>query len=482
MGHNLEVFGDLNSYSGSLIFNLCAFVLPALYGTLSKLWIAKIDPSQVVTTDVYTYIGVITEVLNDGLPRAAWVIIGDKTNRNLSSRLSLSYTLIVIQTILGAMMALIFIGASNQLAAAFVPAQVRDASISYVRISSVSALSSAMQVAVVDCTRALDSPDVPLLISSTSFLINILLDLLIISKFHVAKRNPTVIDQAIIRLACDMTSAFAGLIYFIYTTRKMQRQTRTSEELKARPTIKALKVLARPAAYTFAESAVRNSMYLWLVSRIVSLGESYGTAWGVFNTIRWGLIMVPVQALEASTLAFVSHRWGQWRARMGVGVQRPRASRKDLLDVIRPSFVSCGLALIVEIPICVCLSLWGMEAFAYYLSASTEVALITRKMWRNINWCYIFYALVTQLGAILLATTPRWYLYQSLISNFLWVLPWAIVVTAVHLPKEQAWTYYSVVFGGALVFDFFDALIVLCIWARRLMHGKMAMGNVNSSF
>lgn len=46
------------SYSGSLIFNLGAFLLPALYSTLSKLWVAKIDSSKVVTTDIYTYIGV----------------------------------------------------------------------------------------------------------------------------------------------------------------------------------------------------------------------------------------------------------------------------------------------------------------------------------------------------------------------------------------------------------------------------------------
>ena len=312
-----------------MVFNLFAFLLPALYGTLSKLWIAKIDPAQVVTTDVYTYIGVVTEVLNDGLPRAAWLIIGDRTTRTVPSRLGLSYTLILVQTVLGAIMTVVFLAASDQLAAAFVPAQVREASITYVQISSVSALSSAMQVAVSDCTRALDNPDVPLLISSTSFIINIILDLLIVSKFHLGSWIPTINDQALIRLACDMSSALAGLLYFVYVARKMQRRSRSIES-RARPGIKAFKILARPSAYTFTESAIRNSLYLWLVTRIISLGENYGTAWGVFNTIRWGLVMVPVQALEASTLTFVGHNWGRWRARVGVNSRRPTASRRDL--------------------------------------------------------------------------------------------------------------------------------------------------------
>lgn len=77
-------------------FNLCAFILPALYGTLSKLWVANIDSSMVVTTDVYTYIGVVAEVLNEGLPRASWLIIGDRANRSISARYSLSFTLIII--------------------------------------------------------------------------------------------------------------------------------------------------------------------------------------------------------------------------------------------------------------------------------------------------------------------------------------------------------------------------------------------------
>ena len=53
---------------GALIFYTGAFILPALYNTLVKIWIANIDSSHVATTDVYTYIGTIAEVLNEGLP------------------------------------------------------------------------------------------------------------------------------------------------------------------------------------------------------------------------------------------------------------------------------------------------------------------------------------------------------------------------------------------------------------------------------
>jgi Na+-driven multidrug efflux pump len=244
---------------------------------------------------VYTYIGVVASVLNDGLPRTAWVIIGDKTTRGIDARVSLTYTLIAVQTVLGALLTVVFVAAADRLAAAFVPEAVRQTSLTYVRISSVEALSSAIDVAVGCATRALDHPDVPLIISSTKFIINILLDMIIISTFHVGSFTPTVNTQALIRMACDLTSALSGLVYLIYITRKLSLQ-----RVPHLISLESLKVLARPGIWTFLESALRNSIYLWLISGIVAMGSDYATAWGVFNTIRWGIVMVPVQACKTT--------------------------------------------------------------------------------------------------------------------------------------------------------------------------------------
>lgn len=314
-----------------MLFNLCAFLLPALYGTLSKLWVAQIDASMVATTDVYTYIGIIIEVLNEGLPRAAWVIIGDHASRTPLARTRIAHSMLATQMALGALLSIAFLASAPQLAAAFVPASVRAASLTYVRISAFSALSSATEVAVSACTRALDRPDVPLLISSAKFLANIALDLLLMSSVRVGRHTPTVNTQAVIRLACDMAGAAAGLLYFLHTTARLRRaELRAGRRESVAPSFVAVKILLRPGVFTLAESAVRNALYLWLISGIVAMGSDYATAWGVFNTIRWGLVMVPVQALEQASLAFVGHAWGRWRAAVGVDNLRPKARRGDL--------------------------------------------------------------------------------------------------------------------------------------------------------
>jgi Na+-driven multidrug efflux pump len=303
-----------SSYLGALLFNAGAFILPALYGTLVKLWIANINSSLVVTTDVYTYIGTVAEVLNEGLPRAVWVTIADKEARSFEARLELAHTLVVFQAVLGLIMSIAFAGAARQFSATFVPHDVREASITYVRISAFSALSSAIEVAVSNATRALDKPDVPLFISSVKVGLNIILDLLFISKFHVGSWSPDINMQATIRLSCDMAAALAGLSYFFITT-TIRRRREDPDWWSEPPTLSAFLVLLKPGSITFIESAVRNALYLWLVARVIAMSADYATAWGVFSTIRWGLIMVPVQALEATTLAFVGHAWGQLKQR-----------------------------------------------------------------------------------------------------------------------------------------------------------------------
>ncbi|KAG7289862.1 hypothetical protein NEMBOFW57_006239 [Staphylotrichum longicolle] len=264
---------------------------------------SPIDRSLVVTTDVYTYIGIVAEVLNEGLPRAAWVIIGDSASRPWTRRLGLTYTLILFQSVLGLIMSIGFLAGAATFAKGFVPIEVRDASLTYVRISAFSALSSAIETAVAAATRALDKPDVPLVISTTKFAVNITLDLLIISRFHVGSHQPTVNMQAGIQLTCNMTAAFVGLGYFLWTTTRSSlrddhhegnNNTDHTEPTNTRPSLRALLVLIRPGLLTLIESAIRNALYLWLVTTIVALGSTYATAWGVFNTIRWGLVMVPV--------------------------------------------------------------------------------------------------------------------------------------------------------------------------------------------
>ena len=66
-------------------------------------------------------------------------------------------------------------------------------------------------------------------------------------------------------------------------------------------------------------------------------------------------------------------------------------------------------------------------------------------------------------------------MYQSLASNLLYVLPWAIACQVVDLNADDAWTYHSLVFGGSLVFSFADILVVDHLWAWALMTERASL-------
>jgi hypothetical protein len=116
------------------------------------------------------------------------------------------------------------------------------------------------------------------------------------------------------------------------------------------------------------------------------------------------------------------------------------------------------------------------QTIDWYIHLKTPPYLTPSKEANPTRRCYVLYAVSTQLATILLATRPRWYLYQSLISNILYVLPWAIVCQVVKLDADNAWTYHSLVFGGSLVFSFVDILVVEALWAWRLITGRLYLG------
>lgn len=71
---------------------------------------------------------------------------------------------------------------------------------------------------------------------------------------------------------------------------------------------------------------------------------------------------------------------------MGVESRKPKMSRRQLTGVVEPALTSLIIALIVEVPLCIFLAIFGRRPFASYLSGSTTVAGITAHMWQTIDW------------------------------------------------------------------------------------------------
>jgi hypothetical protein len=53
---------------------------------------------------------------------------------------------------------------------------------------------------------------------------------------------------------------------------------------------------------------------------------------------------------------------------------------------MRPALISVIVILIVEVPLCIFMSLFGCKPFAYFLSGSEKASEITAHMWQTIDW------------------------------------------------------------------------------------------------
>jgi hypothetical protein len=101
----------------------------------------------------------------------------------------------------------------------------------------------------------------------------------------VTSGSVSVNTQAVIRLCCDAAGALAGLLFYLYISGLLPHRPLEATDSR-KPNLHGLKLMIQPGSYTFAESAVRNALYLWLVTGIVSLGNDYATVLSPFHRFK----------------------------------------------------------------------------------------------------------------------------------------------------------------------------------------------------
>lgn len=206
-------------YFGALLMNLGTAFIPALYGTLSIMWVGGLGGAGGVAVAVsYTYAGVVVECFNGGLPRAVWYVdfcssclrgfalclrairdcsmtdqprilvylriyrVGCSVDRRRTDPIgqALRYrstttnrtsfteswrhtqirTLITVQTLLCLCILVAFLASARAFVGAFVPQGTDvEMSVKYVRLSSGSLAVGLVNTAIGLGTRALDHPE-----------------------------------------------------------------------------------------------------------------------------------------------------------------------------------------------------------------------------------------------------------------------------------------------------------------------------------
>ncbi|KAI9099867.1 hypothetical protein DFS34DRAFT_680246 [Phlyctochytrium arcticum] len=501
-------FPARNTFAGALLLNFIAFLIPALYGTLQKLWIGQIDPSGVRVKDAWGWMTLLTDTATEGLSRVAYLLVGDLT-RPMGDRLQLATTLVLGQGFSGIFGASALAIAAPGFALPFFSSAIKASSTKFVRVASFAAGFGVIQAAVEATTRSLDRPEVPVVISLCKTILNIILDAALLSPYRVDKAIPTYNTQAAIRLSCDGFGAFVGCVYFVYLVYKIKpRGTKFPI-----PTFHTVLVILHPGNFSVVEAALRHGLLHWLAAAIVPLSAPYAAAFGVFKKIRLGLIMVPALALDRTSVTMMGHRWGAFRERFGdpkswragplqnneakeTGIEleddtidvehvcsidkkapvvistavltSANPSYKDIIDLARPGIIALVAILVIELILNTILSAGPIRNLAFYLSSNAPVADLAANMFHSLNWTYILLSASMPLASILLATRVDLWFFSSLVTNLVWLLPWCIFFAAKDASANKAWTYHSVSFAGPMVLGLFVTIAAVGIWTWHL--------------
>lgn len=465
---------EICRFLGALAFNALAFLLPASLTTLSKTWLPRTDSSHIGTSNEFQCLDFTSKLLNEGVPRAAWIVIGDTASRTYSERLRLTHTLMLFQLVISFVVFLLF----SMLADLFVTPGLSDENhgrtLAYVRLIAGSMIPSAVETALVISSRALDRPDIPLVISFTNYILNIILGVHLGAILPAEKwgANADLTTQTELTLLCNILSLLAGLAYYVYSA--IFRSHNLLSTSRLRPGLASLSALWQPGMNTLLESLLRNLLSIFATSSIGSMRLLHASSWLIFTDLRWGLLMAPTRAFEAAALTHVAHNWSQLHAQAGLAAERVRISWGRVRLITQPARAAIALNIALEVPVSIFMGVWAMQHYASWSASNTsDIAQVAGQMWRASGWAYLCYVMSLPVGAVLLASKPRWWLSASLGPQILWVLPWALACSGRKIDQMKARWYYESVFEGTLVVTSVCVMVGMVLWVRSIRRGSM---------
>jgi hypothetical protein len=86
----------------------------------------------------------------------------------------------------------------------------------------------------------------------------------------------------------------------------------------------------------------------------------------------------------------------------------------------------------------------------------------------------MFSPITAILGAILIATIPRFFFLQSSLTNA-WIMTWAIAVPGENLTPDSAWNHLAVILSIEQILGFVGAICSIWLWRKLLMKGKVKL-------
>ncbi|MBD3213490.1 MAG: hypothetical protein GF311_12855, partial [Candidatus Lokiarchaeota archaeon] len=277
-------------FMGYIILSLA---IPRLYSLTSTFWIGQIDYSSLSIAEQYEFMGILIEIVNETIPFGVLALVSQNYKKQEMVKKQVS-TAILLQLLLSSVLSIVilvnmpsfvnFIGTSQELV---------DRTITYLSLRAIALPFNSVALLLIISLKSMDKARLGLEIVAINVLINMLLDLFLVSDFNFSLQLG-LSGVAIGYLISNIIYCALAVIGVIYAF-SLQKPKIKSEYLKEE-SIDLFKV----GGWTGLDSLIRNVFYFFILQALNYLGPNQFAGFQLFQKIMW-TVLIPVIAISQGT-------------------------------------------------------------------------------------------------------------------------------------------------------------------------------------
>ena len=422
-------------------FLILAMLIPKFYDLSNVYWIGRISTNALAITEQFEFIAVTIEIVNETIPFGILALVAqnyhnrDKVIEILKAGLLIQISFSLIVT------GIVILFTKDFVATIGTPVEIVNLTTQYLLLKSIALPFEAVSYILLIAIKSLQKGKEALILVTISVIVNMILDLFLISNTVVSLRLG-IQGVAIGYVVSKVLLMFISVGYVLYLLKldiSTIIKTRWREHVAP---------LFRIGGWTGLDSLVRNVGYMGLLLVLNVMGTDEYGGYGLAMWVMWTLL-IPVLALGEGTSVVVGNYFGE--KRFG-----------DLTNVVKTSMV-----LVIAIMLAIAaIGIFWWEALSTFFNPNLEMVRYSVETFWWLIIPYIGFGIGTILRSIFYGTGRTSYIFFiACVVNIGMILPFVALIRL---------NFITASFTAVMIFYMISFLVdpvLAFIWARRVLSG-----------
>jgi len=432
-------------------FLVLVYLIPYAYTVTNIFWIGRISMNAFAITEQYEFIALAINALEDFIPVGALALTAQHYHNN-KKIIEILKAGMIIQAALSLSLTIIIIFFNQEFIAMIgTPDSIVNPTREYLLLRSITIPFYIISFSLLMTIKSLKKGKEAFILVTISIILNILLDLFLISNTPVSLQMG-IAGVAIAYLITQMVlTVIAAAYLFPLLKITIPSFLTTAWRQEVIP-------LVRIGGWSGLECAIRMIGLVWILIILNGLGTNEYGGFGIATWIFWILLM-PAFAIQNGTSILVGNYFSERRY-------------GDLLDIVKTSLL---VVTVFTLAIVLTGILWWHHV-SFFLNPNPEIVAYSVAAYSGLILGFIGFGIGIILRSIFYGTgQTRYIFYVGMISNVGIILPFFILVQAGILVPT-----FPMVMMVYLIANFVDPILVY-YWARKVMAGFPVGNNDTAS-